>query len=200
MPPMAAPWRVKVLKSLARNKRLVNSRYVQLATVKPDGRPSNRTVVFRGFLGDTDDLTFVTDSRSNKIRELAANPAAEVCWYFPDSREQYRISGHLTIVDAHHIDERLLAARQLAWSKMSDGGRTQFAWPHPGLVRENTPPEAFKQPAPGAEEPPLTTFCLAVLQPDQVDHLLLFSNERSVYRRQVLVSGAPAWAEEDVNP
>ena len=35
-------------------------------------------VACRGFLGDTDDLTFVTDNRSSKIREVAANPAAEV--------------------------------------------------------------------------------------------------------------------------
>lgn len=44
--PGAAPWRAKVLKSLARNKKLANSRYVQLATIR-DGRPANRSVVFR---------------------------------------------------------------------------------------------------------------------------------------------------------
>ena len=61
-------WRSKLLKSLAQNKRLANSRYVQLATVRPDNRPANRTVVFRGFLSDDDDsLTFVTDSRSRKV-------------------------------------------------------------------------------------------------------------------------------------
>lgn len=27
------------------------AKYFQIATVKPNGRPANRTVVFRGFLG-----------------------------------------------------------------------------------------------------------------------------------------------------
>lgn len=43
----AAPWRALVEKSLARNRALPNARYIQIATVRPDGRPSNRTVVFR---------------------------------------------------------------------------------------------------------------------------------------------------------
>lgn len=43
----AAPWRALVEKSLARNRALPNARYIQIATVRPDGRPANRTVVFR---------------------------------------------------------------------------------------------------------------------------------------------------------
>jgi hypothetical protein len=40
-------WRVMLQRSLKKNKSLASSRYVQLATVRPDGRPANRTVVFR---------------------------------------------------------------------------------------------------------------------------------------------------------
>jgi hypothetical protein len=43
----SAPWRALVEKSLARNRVLPNARYIQIATVRPDGRPANRTVVFR---------------------------------------------------------------------------------------------------------------------------------------------------------
>lgn len=44
----AAPqWREMLQRSLKKNKSLPYSRYVQLATVRPDGRPANRTVVFR---------------------------------------------------------------------------------------------------------------------------------------------------------
>lgn len=61
---MAAPWRDVIQRALARNAECRHARYVQLATVRPDGRPANRTIVFRGFLGDASDvLTFVTDSR-----------------------------------------------------------------------------------------------------------------------------------------
>jgi pyridoxamine 5'-phosphate oxidase len=40
-------WKEKLFRSLEDNKSLAYSKYVQLATVKPDGRPANRTVVFR---------------------------------------------------------------------------------------------------------------------------------------------------------
>ena len=34
-----------------------------LATVKPDGKPANRTVVYRGFDSDSERILFVTDTR-----------------------------------------------------------------------------------------------------------------------------------------
>ena len=61
---MAAPWRTLLQQSLRRNEKVRHSRYFQIATVRPDGRPANRTVVYRGFLWDTDAITFVTDIRS----------------------------------------------------------------------------------------------------------------------------------------
>lgn len=69
---------------------------MQLATVRANGRPANRTVVFRGFLWDTERLTFVTDTRSGKVAEVAANPYCELAWYFPNSREQYRCGASTT--------------------------------------------------------------------------------------------------------
>jgi hypothetical protein len=42
------------------------------------------------------DITIVTDARSNKVPEIAAAPAGEFAWYFPESRDQFRIAGRLT--------------------------------------------------------------------------------------------------------
>jgi hypothetical protein len=56
------------------------------------------------------------------VSELAANPHVEVCWYFPTSREQFRLSGTAHIVALDHPDQQLLAARQQAWAAMSDSG------------------------------------------------------------------------------
>jgi hypothetical protein len=42
-----APWKALLQKSLALNSSLPQAKYLQLATVRPDGRPANRTVVFR---------------------------------------------------------------------------------------------------------------------------------------------------------
>lgn len=57
-----------------------------------------------------------------QVVDLAANPQVEVCWYFPTSREQYRLSGTAHIIDAGHADQQLLQARQQAWAAMSDAG------------------------------------------------------------------------------
>lgn len=43
----AAPWRTALLKSLELNKELKYSTFFQLATVRPNGKPANRTMVYR---------------------------------------------------------------------------------------------------------------------------------------------------------
>ncbi|KAI8466059.1 MAG: phosphate oxidase-related protein [Monoraphidium minutum] len=176
----AAPqWRQMLQRSLGKNRSLAYSRYVQLATVREDGRPANRTVVFRGFLdGAADAVTFVTDRRSDKVGQAAANPAAEVAWYLPNTREQYRISGRLDIVQEGRGgaagggggggDAALAAARRKAWSNMSDAGRLQFLWPHPGLPRIPDKEDLFLQPAPDSAGEPAADFCLVVLYVDEV--------------------------------
>lgn len=56
-----------------------------------------------------------------QVAEVAANAAAEVAWYFPNTREQYRIAGTLQIIQdanqeedmqrvSHGSGSRLLAA------------------------------------------------------------------------------------------
>jgi hypothetical protein len=41
------PWKARIKQSLVQNSSLVYAKYVQLATVRPDGTPACRTVVFR---------------------------------------------------------------------------------------------------------------------------------------------------------
>lgn len=121
--------------------------WVQLATVR-NGRPAVRTVVHRGIVNDSwvgqPCLTFVTDARSEKVKQINSNHFAEVAWYFAITREQWRISGSLAIVTATaHVGfsdpswtpEALQNARRAAWLRMSDAGRAQFAWPSPGTSR-----------------------------------------------------------------
>jgi PPOX class probable FMN-dependent enzyme len=95
-----APWRSLITRALHQNRSLVYSRYLQLATVRENGFPANRTVVFRGFLDDTNQLKFITDIRSEKAEQILKQSAAEVCWYFPNTREQFRISGELILISA----------------------------------------------------------------------------------------------------
>jgi pyridoxamine 5'-phosphate oxidase len=107
-----APWRSPLSRALHLNRSLVYARYVQLATVRPDGRPANRTVVFRGFLDSTNQLKFITDIRSAKPEQIAHQSWGEVCWYFPKSREQFRLLGRLVLIDEDYPDATLQQARQ----------------------------------------------------------------------------------------
>ena len=56
------------MKSLEANKQVPYHKFMQLGTVRTDGRPSVRTVVFRGFHEDTDQITFATDTRHAAMR------------------------------------------------------------------------------------------------------------------------------------
>lgn len=103
--------------------------------------------------------------------------------YFPGTREQFRISGSLEVVGESHGDERLLKARVQAWKNMSDAGRSQFAWPTPGIPRPDPNDKSlFDGPAPPADADPVPAFCLLLLRPDHVDHLCLRGNHRTEHR------------------
>jgi len=190
-----APWRSHLARALHRNRSLVYARYLQLATIRVDGRPANRTVVFRGFLDDTDQLKFVTDSRSQKALEIDRQPWGEACWYFPETREQYRILGKLTLVGENYPDPALQKARQISWQELSDAARLQFAGPHPGEPRADA--EAFAPPPPDPIQP-LSHFCLLLLQPEQVDILELRGEPQN--RCLYWVDGDGNWSAEAVNP
>ncbi|MBE9003811.1 pyridoxamine 5'-phosphate oxidase family protein [Fortiea sp. LEGE XX443] len=189
-----APWRGAIARALHRNRSLVYARYLQLATVRADHRPANRTVVFRDFLKDTNKLKFITDTRSDKVDQIKTQPWAEVCWYFPNTREQFRISGCLILVDSDDYEQQ--SARLTAWQQLSDTARLQFAWPHPGKYRD-TSPEAFTTSAPDPLQP-VPNFCLLLLDPVQVDHLELRGEpqNRSIYQ----LDENQEWFCVEVNP
>lgn len=191
-----APWRGAIAHALDRNSSLVYSRYLQLATVQPNGRPANRTLVFRNFLEDTNQLKFIIDSRSAKADQIQQQPWAEVCWYFPNTREQFRITGCLTLVSGDHSHQDLQPARISIWQELSDAARLQFAWPEPGKPRV-LESEAFEPPAPDPVQP-LPNFCLLLLDPVQVDHLELRGEpqNRRFYRRDE----NQEWFCEEINP
>ena len=187
-----APWRSPIARALHRNRSLVYARYLQLATVRSDGKPANRTVVFRGFQDDTNQLKFIADDRSEKIEQIAHSPWAEICWYFPNTREQFRLLGTLTIVNHDAPDDEQQARRSM-WQALSDSARVQFDWAHPGKPKT----EALSPPTPSQTEP-LPHFCLLLLDPTQVDHLELRGEpqNRILYHR----ADDRSWSKQDVNP
>lgn len=189
-----APWRSAIAHALHRNRSLVYARYLQLATVKANGHPANRTVVFRGFLTDTNQLKFITDARSDKIDQIQQRPWAEACWYFPNTREQFRISGYLTLVGSDESHPHIQPARLATWQELSDAARLQFAWPHPGKDKEDQ--AAFNPPPPDPQHP-IPNFCLLLLEPKQVDHLELRGEPQNRYLYRL---DDQEWTVQAVNP
>ncbi|KAJ7962604.1 Pyridoxine/pyridoxamine 5'-phosphate oxidase 2 [Quillaja saponaria] len=112
---VTAPWKQLLLNALESNAHLKHSSYFQLATIGSNGRPSNRTVVFRGFQDNSDKIQINTDGHTRKIEELKHCPFAEICWYFTDTWEQFRINGRIDIINGSNPDSLKLQQREKSW-------------------------------------------------------------------------------------
>lgn len=191
---MDISWRSLIARALHRNRALAYSRYVQLATVRPDGLPANRTVVFRGFAGESDVLKFITDTRSRKVGQLKFNSWGEVCWYFPKTREQFRLLGKLSIVDSTSPETDLVQMRRSTWQELSDNARIQFTWAEPGILKDESSAPLVES---CDRSNPTDNFCLLLLQPIEVDLLELRGEPQNRYR-YVLQNGV--WSVAEINP
>jgi hypothetical protein len=94
-------------------------------------------MVFRGFLPGTQSLLSVTDTRSEKVIEWQGDNKShfEICWYFSDSREQFRLAGEVALVSnfldasyrnsvlGEHTKESLLKQQ---WSNLSKNAKEPF--------------------------------------------------------------------------
>jgi pyridoxamine 5'-phosphate oxidase len=191
------PWRSSIARALHRNRSLPNARYVQLATVDRDLRPRNRSLVFRGWLEPGSQVKFVSDIRSTKAINLLADtsPYAEACWYFPKTREQFRLSGTLTLVTPESSNTSYSKARQSSWQQMSDSGRIQFDWGTPGADRSEDP--AAFNPLKPDEHQPSVNFCLLLLDVTGVTHLELRGEAQSCYLYELV---GDEWAVRSINP
>ncbi|MBM4012547.1 MAG: pyridoxamine 5'-phosphate oxidase [Planctomycetes bacterium] len=89
-----------------------------LSTATPEGRPSARVVLLRGF--DARGFCFFTNYESHKGRELAANPWAALTFHWADLERQVRIEGRVERTTAAESDAyfrtRPSTSRIGAWS------------------------------------------------------------------------------------
>jgi pyridoxamine 5'-phosphate oxidase len=73
-----------------------------LATCTPDGPPSARVVLLKGY--DESGFTLYTNYHSRKARELDAHPEAALVFYWPELGRQVRVEGTVTLVSADESD------------------------------------------------------------------------------------------------
>ncbi|CAO2835450.1 unnamed protein product [Amaranthus hypochondriacus] len=181
------PWKQLLLQAVEANSHLRHSSFFQLATIGANGKPANRTVVFRGFQDETDKIQINTDCRTRKI-----------CWYFTDSWEQFRINGRIDIIDGSNSDSMKLQQREKSWFASSLKSRLQYLGPDPGVpsITEELPNDVSLDPSAG----PVDAFCLLLLDPDQVDYLNLKTNTRMAYRCSRNLDGEKCWTPEKINP
>lgn len=154
-PELLPPWRPALDAALQRGDGVAASRYLQLATLGGDGRPRNRTVVFRGF-GPDSTLLVLSDTRSRKAGELAHCAQAALAWYFPVTREQFRLE---VVISLHGADSTppWSTLRQQLWAER--GARGQAEW------LDRIPSQALPTP--------VEAFLLLVCRAHRVEHLEL---------------------------
>jgi len=89
-----------------------------LATVDSAGRPAARIVLLKMF--DSRGFVFFTNYQSRKGRELAANPAAALLFFWPELERQVRIEGKATPIDsaesADYFASRPRSSQVGAWA------------------------------------------------------------------------------------
>ncbi len=75
---------------------------MMLATATLDGRPSVRTVLFKGVVDGH--IHFVSNYESRKGREIAQNPAVALVFFWPELGRQIRIEGRAAPASAEESD------------------------------------------------------------------------------------------------
>jgi pyridoxamine-phosphate oxidase len=94
---LAADWISRAIESGVREPGTM-----ALATASPEGVPSSRFVLLKGF--DRAGLLFVSQKTSRKGRDIASNPFASASFYWQEQRLQLHIAGRVEEASAAESD------------------------------------------------------------------------------------------------
>ncbi|MFE7129981.1 pyridoxal 5'-phosphate synthase [Streptomyces sp. NPDC057638] len=152
-----------------------------LATVDGEGAPDLRTVMLHD--ADADGWHFGTHSTSAKGRQLAANPAAALAFYWHTQGRQIRVRGTVTAAgaDASRADLRVRSAGALAAALT--GRQSEPLSSAEALARAS---EAAWERARDEPDAPVPSWTLYVLAPREVEFFQGDAQRRHIrlrYRR-----------------
>ena len=127
-------------------------------------------------------------ARSRSARRLTGGAAGQLQIVGPECADAALLEVRAPARSFTRVAHAAAQAREAAWKRMSEAGRSQFAWPEPGILRlEGDPPldevdasliqnqvrvfarfvRVRANPAWARQSPPLPTFCLVVLTVDE---------------------------------
>ena len=178
------PWLSHISSAIRKEKNTNSSRWVQLATVDSNNSPRVRTVVFRGW-SDSYEMKILTDKRSQKYHELESNSNVEICWLFPKSKCQFRLSG---------ISRTDFGTDTLChWEKLNNKAKLMWSWPVPGNLYNNNKKDNLIATN-NLEKS--DNFILLKIDISNVEQLIL-SKPIHIRRRWIRKNN---WLEERINP
>ena len=165
-----------------------------LATATPDGRPSVRFVLIKGF--GADGVRFFTNYESRKGRELAANPRAAIAIHWHPLRRQVRLEGPVEPLPAEDSDayfaSRGRGSRLGAWASPQGREIPSRAWLEARV-------EEVGRRHPGEEIPRPAFWGGYSLRPDAIE--LWEGRENRLHdRRQFVLRSDGGWDEVRLAP
>lgn len=102
----------------AQEAQVIEPNAMTLATATPDGVPSARIVLLKGF--DERGLAFFTDYRSRKSTELESNPRAALVFLWKELERQVRVTGGVSLTTREESEAyfrtRPIGSRIGAWA------------------------------------------------------------------------------------
>lgn len=210
LPPSLPPWRAPLAAAIAACTGPLPS-VGALATITPAGTPAVRSVNVRGWPAPAT-YTFVSDGRSAKAEELCAAAATELCLHYPDTREQYRLSGAAVVLGPPPRDRGeegeggggddppADSTRAKAWRDLSSGAREWYFWGPPGSPLGAGRPSADKAQAGVDSDVPPDSFVVVEVEVVRAERLQLGVTPfvRTVYEAGAGAEGG--WSAVEVNP
>jgi pyridoxamine 5'-phosphate oxidase len=185
-----ATWYAEAVKAIPKDPNAM-----VLSTVGPNGRPSARVVLLKGF--DARGFVFYTNLESRKGRELESHPAASLTFYFSPLGRQVRVEGVVEMVSPEEAD--VYFATRPRGSQVGAWASTQSApLPNRGTLEARVAAvEAQYQGKPIPRPPYWSGYRLV---PDQIEFWV--GRENRLHEREVFERAGPdaPWTVQHLYP